>query len=68
MKKSKLPLSLYVTLENEGTADEFRASYKKLDDVGEKGVTKKVGVYNLVNVVEVSLELEVKDVKTSKPA
>lgn len=55
----KFPKELYVTVEYEGTEDEFLLTNKNVEDVAQVGETVKVAVYELVRTVEVDTEIQV---------
>lgn len=56
----KLPKTLYVYKENDGTEDEFLSTHEELDTIAvETGKRVRVGVYTLEKQVEVVTETNI---------
>lgn len=54
-----LPKTIYVSLENPGTDDEFFAVHKNQEDHAEPGKVTRVGEYKLVKQVELTSQCSV---------
>lgn len=53
MKNKKLPQEIVVTLDNEGTKDEFLNAHFNAHEATEHGVIKRAGVYVLKEFITV---------------
>ena len=51
--KTKLPKTLFVVLEEEGTNEEYLRCEKQPEDVAKQGVKKRGGIYELKELVTV---------------
>lgn len=58
--KTKFPKVIFVTIENAGTQDEYHAVSLNPQAVAEVGSTKKVGIYSLSHIAEVSATVDIK--------
>lgn len=59
MKQPKFTNILFVSIENQGTRDEFRDTHLNLADCAEMGVSKRVAVYILDHVADVTGDFKV---------
>ena len=53
MKKTKLPQQIVVTVNEEGTENEFLNVEKSADAAAEQGIVKRGGIYSLKELVNI---------------
>ena len=58
--KSKFPKKVFISVEDEGSENEFLTVNNNMDTIGVVGEEIKVGVYTLEKIVTVVTEVKVK--------